>query len=88
MDLRQFKAAAMNEGGYYDNSRAAGEAWAKSWGLTWWRNVWAYKEYRHGGMVYRSGRVTLRHGGYQHTECEVNGEPVTLYRFKKALATA
>ena len=87
MNLHQFKYEAERRGNFYDNSEAAGRAWAASWGLTWWRRVWFYKEYKVGGMVYRSGMWRGRHGGYTVTECEIDGQQVSKYRFEKALAT-
>lgn len=87
MTLRDFQTEAQERGNYYDNTASAGEEWAKSWGLTYWRLVWFYKEYRVGGMVYRSGMWRGRHGGYTITECSINGEAVTKYRFMKALET-
>ena len=85
MTLNSFKNEAERRGNYYDNSEAAAKAWAASWGLTWWRSVWWYKEYKVGGMVYRSGMWRGRHGGHNVTECEIDGEAVSEYKFKKAL---
>ena len=87
MTLDNFKKEAAQRGNYYDNSQSAGMEWARSWGLTYWRLVWFYKEYKVGGMVYRSGRWQGRHGGRRITECEINGERVSEYRFKKTLET-
>jgi hypothetical protein len=36
-------------------------------------------------MTYRSGMYRGRHGGYRVTECEIDGERVSEYKFKKAL---
>lgn len=87
MTLDNFKKEAEMRGNFYDNSESAGKQWSKTWGLTYWRLVWFYKEYKVGGMVYRSGRWQGRHGGRRITECEINGEQVSEYRFKKALET-
>lgn len=87
MTLREFKTEAQERGNFYDNSASAANEWAKSWGLTYWRRVWWYKEYRVGGMVYRSGMWRGRHGGHTMTECSIDGEGVSKYRFLKALAT-
>lgn len=87
MTLKEFKTEAQQRGNYFDNSENAAHEWAKSWGLTWWRLVWFYKEFRVGGMVYRSGMWRGRHGGHTVTECTIDGEAVSKYRFEKALAT-
>ena len=85
MTLNSFKYEAEKRGNFYDNSESASKAWAASWGLTWWRSVWWYKEYKVGNMTYRSGMYRGRHGGYRVTECEIDGERVSEYKFKKAL---
>ena len=87
MDLQDFKAAAMLRGNYYDNRQNASKAWARSWGLTYWRNIWFYKEYHVGNMLYRAGQIHGRHGGFRYVECEIDGKSVTEYRFRKVLQT-
>lgn len=87
MTLKEFKTEAQQRGNYFDNSENAAHEWAKSWGLTYWRLVWFYKEFRVGGMVYRSGMWRGRWGGHTVTECTIDGEAVSKYRFEKALAT-
>lgn len=85
MTLNDFKREAELRGNFYDNSESAAKQWARTWGFTYWRLVWFYKEYKVGNMVYRSGHWRGRHGGCKITECEINGEKVSEYRFKKAL---
>lgn len=51
MTISDFKQVAKSRGGFYDNSHKAGENWARTWGLTWWRDVWFYKEFRLNNLV-------------------------------------
>lgn len=87
MDLRQFKREAMRRGNFIDNKPAAMAYWATCWGLGYHDRLWAYKSYKVGNMCYQSGPVMLRHGHYTNTICTIDGEAVSEYRFKKALAT-
>ena len=87
MDLREFKREAMRRGHYYDNKPAAMAYWAKCWGLGYHSELWAYKSYQVGNFSYQSGPVALRHGKYTNTVCKINGEAVSEYQFRKALAT-
>lgn len=84
--IKEFKELAKLEGVFFSNKENAGRNWAKSWGLSYWRDVWFFKEYEYKGYIYRSGKVIFRHGGYNKIECFVNGEEVSLYQFRKALA--
>ncbi len=87
MDLKAFKREAMRRGGFYDNGPAAGAYWAKTWGLGFHDLLWRYKSYKVGNMLYKSGPVVLRHGKYTNTVCYIDDQPVSEYRFKKALET-
>ena len=69
-----------------DNRKKAGENWAKSWGFEYWRFLWGYRTYEYGRFKYMSGRVNMRHYGYNHVECYIDGNAVTEYKFKKELA--
>lgn len=87
MDLHTFEAEAKRRGNYYDNGPAAMAYWAKCWGLGYHSRLWAYKEYRLGDMLYRTGKVRLRHGSYTSTDYMIGGEHVARYRFFKTLET-
>lgn len=69
-----------------DNRKKAGENWAKSWGFDYWRSLWGYCTYEYGRFKYMSGRVNMRHYGYEHVECYIDGNAVTENEFKKELA--
>jgi len=86
MTIQDFKTAAKSEGQFYDNSEKAGSNWARTWGLTWWRDVWFYKEYRLGKLLYRTGQVRMRHGSHSCTECFIDGAEVSDNRFRRELA--
>ena len=82
MDIRDFKRIAkVTE----DNRDTAAKNWGKTWGLDFWWKLWAYRTYEYKNLKYKSGTVTMRHYGYTHTECYIDGEKVTTYKFKKAL---
>ena len=83
MNLTDFKQHAKL---IEDNREQASKNWMKTWGFDFWFNLWGYRTYELGRFKYKSGRVTLRHGGYQKTECYIDGELVTEYKFKKELA--
>lgn len=87
MRLQDFKREAQRRGHFFDNSANAAQAWARSWGLTYHSLLWAYKEYTIGDLRWKGGKVRLRHGSYDSVSCYINGEPVSEYRFKKALET-
>lgn len=76
MRIAEFKKIAENIGAVYDNKDKAHNAWVKSWGFEYWRDCWAYKEFRVLNMTYRTGRVYRRHGSYTHTEYLINNEVV------------
>lgn len=69
-----------------DNRQKAAENWSKSWGFDIWYNLWAYRVYEYGRFKYKSGKVSMRHYGYQKSEFYIDGQSVTEYRFKKELA--
>lgn len=86
MTLQEFKSMAQRYGKTYDNSKKAGEAWARSWGLDWWRSLWAYKEYTYKGYTYRSGTYNTRHTKGSHTEYCHNGQNISRKEFINAIA--
>lgn len=86
MTISDFKQVAKSRGGFYDNSHKAGENWARTWGLTWWRDVWFYKEFRLNNLVYRTGKVCMRHHSYSCTECIIDGHKVAYKDFRRAIA--
>lgn len=69
-----------------DNRESAMTEWSRTWGLSWWRSLWAYREYTLGHLVYRTGKVNTRHYGYQHTEFLINGNEVGKTAFIKEFA--
>lgn len=87
MTLQAFKNEAARRGHTFDNSDNAAHAWSLSWGLTWWRNVWFYREYRLGNLTYRTGRVRTRHNSYTHTEYRINDAEVSQREFLTVLDT-
>lgn len=87
MTLKDFQFEAQRRGHFYDNSASASEYWAKTWGLTYHSLLWFYKEYEVGNLKWKGGQVRLRHGSYRSVDCYIDGEPVSEYRFKKALTT-
>ena len=83
MNIIEFKKnATITE----DNREKAASNWAKSWGFDFWFNLWGYRTYVYGRFKYKSGHVNMRHYGYTKTECYIDNNPVSLYRFKKELA--
>ncbi len=86
MTISDFKQVAKSRGGFYDNSHKAGENWARTWGLTWWRDVWFYKEFRLNNLVYRTGKVCMRHSSHSRTECIIDDREVTDKDFRRAIA--
>lgn len=83
MNISEFKQhAKITE----DNRETASKNWMKSWGFDFWFNLWGYRTYELGRFKYKSGRVNMRHYGYTNTECYIDGQKVSQYKFKKALA--
>lgn len=85
MTIQELKNESSRRGNTYDNSEQAGRNWSRSWGLTWWRDVWFYKEFRLGNIIYRTGKVRLRHRSYTNTEYRINNQSVSKREFMKAL---
>ena len=86
MTIQEFKQEATRRGNTYDNSSKASENWSRCWGLGyWWRDLWFYKEYRLGNMIYRTGRVRRRHCSYSVEERIIDGQTVDTRHFNKAL---
>lgn len=48
----------------HDNRKTASKNWSKTWGLSYWMDVWFYKEYSIGSLKYRVGQVVQRHTKY------------------------
>lgn len=88
MTLQEFKSESARRSPIFDNSENAARVWSRSWGLgQYWRDLWFYKEYRLGGLVYRTGKVLRRHNGYKVVECSIDGNSATEKEFIKHLAT-
>lgn len=85
--IQEFKQAAITNGHFYDNSSKAASNWSRTWGLTWWRDVWFYKEYRLGNLTYRTGKVCMRHRSYSNREYCIDNNPASEKEFLKALAS-
>ena len=81
MKISDFKCMATMS---HDNTEQASEAWARSWGMDYWRNLWRYKEYTLANLKYRVGRVYTRHYNYPVTEFFVDGQEVKRTAFLKA----
>lgn len=86
MTLKEFKEMAQREGTVYDNSEKASAEWSHTWGLSWWRSLWSYKEYTYNGYTYRSGNVYTRHTHYRVTEYAVGKELISRLSFIKAIS--
>lgn len=86
MTIPEFKQTARRNGQFYDNSKSAGQNWARTWGLTWWRDVWFYQEYTLGNLTYRTGKVCTRHSSHSRTECIIDGQEVSDNKFRSALS--
>ena len=88
MTLQEFKSESARRSPIFDNSENASRVWSRSWGLgQYWRDLWFYKEYRLGNLVYRTGKVHRRHDSYTMTECSIDGNIATKNEFIKYLAT-
>lgn len=85
--IQEFKQVALTNGHFYDNSSKAASNWSRTWGLTWWRDVWFYKEYRLGNLTYRTGKVCMRHHSYSNREFCIDNNPASEKEFLKALAS-
>ena len=85
--IQEFKQAALTNGHFYDNSSKAASNWSCTWGLTWWRDVWFYKEYRLGNLTYRTGKVCMRHRSYSNREFCIDNNHASEKEFLKALAS-
>lgn len=86
MKLNEFKAMAMKKGSMYDNSQKAAIEWSRTWGLSWWRSLWRYKEYTYNGYTYRAGNVFTRHTHYRMTEYAKGVESISRSAFLKAIS--
>ena len=87
MNIREFKTMATFAGKFYDNTPAAAEAWARSWGLTFHSLLWRYKEYEYENVRIKQGKIHHRHGSYSHEEYYVDGEQVSRAKAMKAIAS-
>lgn len=85
--IQEFKQAVLTNGHFYDNSDKAAYNWSRTWGLTWWHDVWFYKEYSLGNLTYRTGKVCMRHRSYSNTEYCIDNKPTSAKDFLKALAS-
>lgn len=57
----------------------------RTWGLSWWRNLWRYKEYTYNGYTYRYGEVYTRHINYMHREFFAGENEIPQKDFLKAI---
>lgn len=88
MKLHEFKSESARRSPIIDNSENASRVWLRSWGFgQYWRDLWFFKEYRLGNLVYRTGKVHRRHDSYTMTECSIDGNSVTEKEFVKYLNT-
>lgn len=85
MTLKEFKEMAMRQGNVYDNSEKAAAEWSRTWGLSWWKSLWKFKEYTYSGYTYRSGNVYTRHTHYKMTEYAKGTETIGRTAFLKAI---
>lgn len=85
MRIAEFKKIAENIGTVYNNKEKAGDAVAKSWGLAYWRECWAYKEFRLLNMTYRTGRVYRRHESYMYSEYLISNKVVDVNTWRAAM---
>lgn len=85
MTLSEFKNMACRYGNMYDNSKKANEEWNKTWGLSYWRDLWAYKEYTYMGYTYRTGKYYMRHYNASHVEYCRGNETIPRKKFMEAI---
>lgn len=86
MTLKEFKEMAVRQGNVYDNSENAAAEWSRTWGFSWWKSLWRYKEYTFNGYTYRSGIVNTRHTHYSMTEYAKGTETISRAAFLKAIS--
>lgn len=77
----------------HDNTESASAECGRTWGLSLWRSLWAYKEYTAKSssgqtFVYRTGRILSRHSTPSRVEFTIDGNHVSKYAFLKALNEA
>ena len=88
MTLQEFKSESARRSPIFDNSENASRVWSRSWGFgQYWRDLWFFKEYRLGNLVYRTGKVHRRHDSYTMTECSIDGNSATEKEFIKHFST-
>ena len=88
MKLHEFKYESARRSPIIDNSENASRVWSRSWGFgQYWRDLWFFKEYRLGNLVYRTGKVHRRHDSYTMTECSIDGNSATEKEFIKYINT-
>ena len=87
MDLKTFEREAKRRGNYHDNRPVALGYWATCWGLGDHHEMWAYQEYRLGGLAYITGKVYSRHGSYTSTVYKIDGKYVSKRAFYAVLET-
>lgn len=88
MTLQEFKSESALRSPIIDNSENAAQVWSRSWGFgQYWRDLWFFKEYRLGNLVYRTGKVHRRHDSYTMTECSIDGNSATKNEIIKHLST-
>ena len=65
----------------HDNRATACENLSKTWGLTWWMDVWFYKEYTIDNLKYRVGQVVQRHRKYSVTKYYLDDKEISKKEF-------
>lgn len=71
---------------FYDNSDNAAKNWSKCWGLGWWFDLWRYKEYKLGALMYRTGQVVFRHRKESLTKYYINENETSKKEFMECLS--
>ena len=71
----------------HDNRATACENLSKTWGLTWWMDVWFYKEYTIDNLKYRVGQVVQRHHKYSVTKYYLDDKEISEKEFFKMVGT-
>ena len=65
----------------HDNRKTASKNWSKTWGLSYWMDVWFYKEYSIGNLKYRVGQVIQRHAKYNLKKYYLADKEITKKEF-------
>ena len=71
----------------HDNRKTASANWAKTWGMSWWKDVWFYKEYTLLSLKYRTGQVVHRHSKYSVTKYYIGDKEISKNKFFELAGT-